>query len=147
MEHLGNTAGYAALGFWIFIAVVVASGVWDGIRKRESQHETLRRIIESGQSIDDELVNKLIELTGGNKDTERDFRIAATILIFIAPGLAVFGWVMGIFLAEQLTWVMLAVAALLVFVAAGLYGAALLAKRWQTTGANFDRTSSEGSRL
>ena len=105
MEHLGNTAGYAALGFWIFIAVVVASGVWDGIRKREAQHETLRRIIESGQTIDDELVDKLIELTGGNKDKEQDFRIAAIILIFIAPGLALFGWIMGIFLAEQLTWV------------------------------------------
>ena len=49
---IGIGIGLAALAFWGFIAVVVAVTVWDGIRKREAQHETLRRLIKSGQPLD-----------------------------------------------------------------------------------------------
>ena len=41
MESIG--VGLGALGFWGFIAAVVVASYWDGIRKRESQHETIRR--------------------------------------------------------------------------------------------------------
>jgi len=53
MEDLGIGAGLAALGFWGFVAVAVVAGIWDNIRKRDAQHETVRRLIESGQSADD----------------------------------------------------------------------------------------------
>ena len=51
MEAISLGAGLAALGFWLFIAVVVIGGIWDGARKREAKHESLRRIIESGQQV------------------------------------------------------------------------------------------------
>ena len=145
MEQLSSGAGFAALGFWIFIAATIAVGVWDNIRKRDTQHETLRRIIESGQTIDDELTDKLIALTGGHKDLERDYRVTAVILCGLAPGLALFGWIMGIFLAPELTWVMLAVAILLLFIAAGMYAAALLVKRWQKDSMGLDRIGADRS--
>ena len=49
MEGISVSEGLAALGFWTFIAAIIVAGIWDGIRKREAQHETLRRMIESGQ--------------------------------------------------------------------------------------------------
>lgn len=59
MEDLGLGAGLAALAFWGFIAVAVLAAVWDGIRKRDAQHETMRRLIESGQPIDQKMMKKL----------------------------------------------------------------------------------------
>jgi hypothetical protein len=131
MDDLGAGAGFAALGFWLFIAAIIVAGVWDSIRKRESQHETLRRIIESGQTIDDELTDKLLSLTGGasNKNLDRDLKVSGLILLAIAPGLAVFGWIMSLTLAPELLPVMLAVMALLVFVSIGLLGAAHYVRR------------------
>ena len=38
--------GLAAFGFWMFIAAVSLGGIWDGIRKREAEHETVRRIAQ-----------------------------------------------------------------------------------------------------
>ena len=43
MEGISVSEGLAALGFWTFIAAIIVAGIWDGIRKREAQHETLRR--------------------------------------------------------------------------------------------------------
>ncbi len=67
MEQFGTGAGLAALGFWLFIGLAVASGAWNSMRKRESQHETLRRIIESGQPVDEDLANKLLSGTTESK--------------------------------------------------------------------------------
>jgi hypothetical protein len=50
MDGIGG--GLAALAFWGFVAAVVVGGMWYAIREREAQHETLRRIIESGQPVD-----------------------------------------------------------------------------------------------
>ena len=100
MENLTTGAGLGALGFWLFIAAIIAVGVWDSIRKRDAQHETLRRIIESGQSIDEELTDKILALTGGSKTLERDMWVSGLIVLSVAPGLAVFGWVMSLVLGE-----------------------------------------------
>ena len=136
MEDLGTGAGVAAMGFWLFIAAIIVSGVWDNIRKREAQHETLRRVIESGQTIDDELTDKLLSLTSGasNKDLERDLKVSGWILLPIAPGLAVFGWIMSLTVAPVLLPVMLAVMALLVFISIGLLGAAHYVGRAKSQG-------------
>ena len=82
MQSFTLGAGLAALAFWGFIAAVVVSGVWFDIRKREAQHETVRRIIESGKPIDDELMDKLLSLGSGKSERlDRGFKITGFIMI------------------------------------------------------------------
>ena len=138
MEDFSSGAGMAAMGFWLFIAIVVAAGVWDSIRKREAQHETLRRIIESGQKIDDEMTNKLLSLTGGNENLQRDLNVGGVIMLFIAPGMLLMGWIMSIFLEEELFGVMLAVSALILCIGLGLMVAAYTVKRWYAKDKHLD---------
>lgn len=84
--------GLAAFGFWMFIAAAAVAGIWDGVRKRDAEHETLRRIIESGKEPDQQLIDKLL---GTNKAPERDLKVAGLIVVFVAPGLAIMGWFIG----------------------------------------------------
>ena len=56
--------GLAAFGFWMFIAAAAVGGIWDGVRKRDAQHETLRRLIESGKQPDPELIDKVLAVSG-----------------------------------------------------------------------------------
>ena len=121
MQELTTGAGLAALGFWLFIAAVVAAGIWDSIRKRDAQHETLRRVIESGQPVSEALTDKLLNITGNNKDLARDFRLSSYIVWSTAPGLLLFGWIMSVYIAAQLLPIMLAVSALLLCVGTGLF--------------------------
>ncbi len=132
MEGIGTGAGLAALGFWLFIASIVAVGVWYDIRKRESQHETLRRVVESGQPIDEALTDKLLSITGGvpSKQLDRDLKISGLLVLFIAPGLTLMGWIMSITLAGDLLYIMLGVSALLVCIGIGLLVAAYVVARW-----------------
>jgi cbb3-type cytochrome oxidase subunit 1 len=85
--------GLAALGFWLYVAAAAVGGIWDGVRKRDAEHETLRRIIESGKTPDQQLINKLL---GTNKAPERDLKVAGLIVLFVAPGLAAMGWFIGL---------------------------------------------------
>lgn len=121
----GGIFGLAALGFWMFIAAVSVGGIWDGVRKREAEHETLRRMIESGKTPDQDLVDKLL---GHKKDPARDLKVAGLIVIFVAPGLALMGWVIG--LAEPDAFMpLLGVSGLVAFVGIGLLTAARFLKR------------------
>lgn len=117
--------GLAALGFWLFIAAAVVGGIWDGIRKREAEHETLRRMIESGKEPDPELLNKLL---GHKKAPERDLKVGGLIVIFVAPGLALMGWVIGLSKPDAFM-PLLGVAGLVGFVGIGLLTAAAYMKR------------------
>ena len=117
--------GLAALGFWLFIGAATVAGIWDGIRKREAEHETLRRIIESGKTPDQQLMDKLL---GTNKAPERDLKVAGLIVIFVAPGLAVMGWVIGQEESEALM-PLLGVSMLVGFVGIGLLVAASFMKK------------------
>lgn len=83
-------AGISALAFWGFIGTCVVSGVWDNIKKRETKHETLRRMIESGQPMDEQTLIKL-GLIGRDANDRPDlaFKITALWLLPIAVGLAV----------------------------------------------------------
>jgi hypothetical protein len=118
MEGIG--LGLGALGFWSFIAVCVIAGIWDGIRKREARHETLRHMIESEQPIDQGLMESLL---GDYKRLDRDLRTWGLILLFVAPGLALLGWFISLQWAEWLL-PMLGVAALVGCVSIGLLVAA-----------------------
>ena len=130
MEFSGLGAGLAALAFWGFIASVVVAGIWYDVRKREAQHETVRRLIESGQPIDQDLMEKLsLVADGGDKRHDQDFRITGLWLLPIAVGMAVFGLILGSQYPEALA-PLLGVAALLACMGIGFLMAAKAAKRW-----------------
>lgn len=90
MQSASIGAGLAALAFWGFVAIVVVAGIWSSIRKREVQHETLRRIIESGQEVSPETIQKILSRHAERLD--RDLMAGGLITLFVAPGLAVLGW-------------------------------------------------------
>ena len=50
------------MGFWIVLAAIVVAGIWFDTRKRKRkrEQETLRRVVESGQSIAAEVIDKLV---------------------------------------------------------------------------------------
>lgn len=120
MENITVGAGYAALGFWIFLAAIVAAGIWDSIRKRDAQHETLRRLIESGQTIDEQLTGQLLEVLGGNKDKVRDLRTAAFIMLALAPGMVALGWGLSFIAGSKILVVLTSVAALMLCLGLGM---------------------------
>jgi len=128
MEGLG--AGLAALAFWGFVATVATAGIWDGIRKREAQHETVRRLIESGQPIDQELMDKLLLLSdGGSKRLDQDFRVTALWVLPVAVGMGIFGLILGSVYSEAMA-PLLGVSALLACLGIGFWLAANVARRW-----------------
>ena len=85
MDGLG--AGLGAFAFWAFIATMAVAGIWDGAKKRQAQHETLRRMLESNKPVDEELLARLM----GEKPQrpDRDLAVAAIIVFAIAIGLVV----------------------------------------------------------
>ena len=114
-----TTVGLGALGFWLFIASVVVGGMWFDSRKRESQQESLRRLVESGKHIDSDVLDKILAASGNKSHPDQDLKIAGLIMLFIAPGLLVMGWFMAA-LAEELWTIMLGVSGLVAFIAIGL---------------------------
>lgn len=125
-----SAAGLGALGFWLFLAAIVVAGIWFDARKRESQQETLRRVVESGQHIDAAVVEQLVKASGDSSRTDRDLKVSGLIMVFIAPGLAVLGWFLS-FINDKAFIALLGVAVLVLFIGAGLLVAAAVARRWQ----------------
>ncbi len=114
--------GLAAFGFWLFIGAATVAGIWDGIRKREAQHETLRRMIEAGKPPDQALTNKLL---GTSKDMSRDLTVGGLITLSVAPGLALMGYLID----EGAFMPLLGVGALVACIGIGLLVAAKFAQR------------------
>lgn len=130
MDELGIGAGLASLAFWGFIAAAVIGSYWDDIRKRETQHETIRRAIESGQPLDGEMLEKLTALNStGSGRTDRDFKVTALWILPIAAGMAVFALFLGLNDPEART-VMFGVAGLLAMLGIGFLLAAKYTERW-----------------
>ncbi len=119
--------GLAAFGFWMFVAAAAVAGIWDGVRKREAEHETLRRIIESGKTPDQQLVDKLL---GDNKAPDRELKVAGLIVTFVAPGLAAMAWLIGMQKPHALMPI-LGASILVGFVGVGLLVAANFMKKSQ----------------
>ena len=122
-------AALGAIGFWLFLAAVVVAGIWFDARKRETQQETLRRVVESGQTIDPEVIDKMLAVGGGDERVDQELKIAGLIVMFIAPGLAILGWFLGQ-LDDRLFGVLLGVSLLVAFVGIGLYVAGKVSERW-----------------
>ena len=112
-------ASIGAFGFWIFLAIVVGGGMWFDARKKESQQETLRRFVESGQSIDPAVVDRMLRTTG-NERKDRDLKVAGIITLFVGIGLALMGWFIGQF-DSQAFQAMLGVGGMVGIIGLGLW--------------------------
>ena len=124
------TAGLAALGFWLFLAAIVVANVVAASRRRESQQETLRRVVESGQHLDVAVIDRMLGVSEANKRADRELKVAGIIVMFVAPGLLVLGWFLGRF-NDKIFDTMLGVGFLVLIVGVGLYVAGMMSKRWQ----------------
>lgn len=134
-----EAAGLGAFGFWMFIAAVVVAGIWFDARKREIQQETLRRVVESGQQLDPELIDRMLKDNAGNERPERDLKVGGIITLSVAPGLVLLGYFLGR-LEEKVFGVLLGVALLVGFVGLGLLIAGRMVERWNRED-NDDRSS------
>ena len=123
-------AGLAGLGFWLFLAAVVVAGIWSDARKRESQQETLRRVVESGQQLDVAVVDRMLGMSGGRQRPDRDLKVAGIITMFVSPGLSVLGWFLGR-INDKVFELMIGVSLLVLIVGIGLYVAGKMTERWQ----------------
>jgi nitrate/nitrite transporter NarK len=132
VENIGLGAGLASLAFWGFVATAVVASVWENIRKRDAQHETVRRMIESGQPLNRELLDKLVIVSsGGRRRLDRDFKLVALYTVPGAVGMAAFGWIMG-GQYPQTEAPLLGVAALLGCVGIGFWLASKMVAHWYT---------------
>lgn len=129
--------GLAALGFWMFIAMCVVSSVWSDIRKRESQQETLRRIVESGQTIDAALIDKMVGSVKGESHADRDLKVAGIITMSVSPGLFLLGYFVTGLDLEKLR-VFIGLSLLVGIVGLGLFAAGMMVSRWQKQDENQD---------
>lgn len=123
MEGLG--AGLAALAFWGFIAAVVVGGIWYAVREKQAQHETLRRMIDSGKDLNEDAISRVFK---ENSRPERDLKIGGIVTVFAAPGLAVLGWFLAD-VSDEAFSALLGVAGLVAFVGVGLLIAARVAEK------------------
>lgn len=123
MENLGG--GLAALAFWGFIASTVVGGIWYAIREKQAQHATLQRMIESGQKIDADVIDKIIS---GDGKADKDLKIAAYITMSVAPGLVLLGFVLSR-VNDDIFAILSGVAGLVLFVGLGLLAASNIAER------------------
>ena len=124
------TAGLAGLGFWLFLAAMVVARIWSGARRRESQQETLRRVVESGQHLDVAVIDRMLGASEGNKRPDRDLKVSGIITMFVSPGLVILGWFLGRF-NDKVFELMIGVAVLVFIVGIGIYVAGMMTKRWQ----------------
>jgi len=94
---------YGALGFWIFIAVIVVAGIWEKSRREAERHETLRRIVEKTGTVDEVKMKELFRPAEEPKSKSkpgrgyRALRITGTILMFCGAVPAIFGIAAGLF--------------------------------------------------
>lgn len=123
--------GVGVFGFWMFLAAVVVGGIWSDLRKRESQQETLRRVVESGQTLDLAVIDKMISSGAKHENTDKELKVAGIIVMFAAFGLVILGWGLSQ-LREDLFTTMLGVAGMVGMVGIGLYVTGKLYEQWQS---------------
>lgn len=132
MQEWGLGAGLAAIAFWVFIAAVSVAGIWDGIRKREAKHETVRRLVESGQKIDSDLMDKLMGLTDNKSERpDRVFFITGLWILPVSVGVLVLGYFLGR-LSPEAQMALYGVSGLLAVLGLGFLLASKIVGRWYT---------------
>ncbi|MEM1142150.1 MAG: hypothetical protein AAGI88_06145 [Pseudomonadota bacterium] len=105
-------------GFWMFIAAAVLGGIWSDVKSKESKQETLRRLVESGQEINAQTLDALLN-GADSRDNEREYRIGSYVLGGVALGLFVFSLFLGI-VSSDARWVLMGVSFLVACIAGGL---------------------------
>lgn len=93
-------AGIASAGFWLFLAVVIASLLWRKVVQRREVLKTVRLAIEKGLPLDDQLTRSLLDARPGkSRSSERApgdaFLIAGGLLVPVGLGLAFFAYIMA----------------------------------------------------
>jgi hypothetical protein len=86
-----------AFGFWIFLAVVVAGGMWTHMRKLQLRKDLIQSLLEQGRPVDIEEVNRLLEphhfgnhdFNFGPQDPRSPYRLASFIF-FLAGFVTLF---------------------------------------------------------
>ena len=77
---MGEVAtGLGVLGFWLFIAAIIVSAIWSDSKRKESEQETLRRVVESGKDIDLEVIDRMIGKSDAAKQS-RDLNVGGLIV-------------------------------------------------------------------
>ena len=79
-------AGLASLGFWVFLAFVVAAQTWRKVTLRREAHATIRLAIEKGQVLDPLLVERLLRTRGD------DLSRPAAVFISMGIGFPALGY-------------------------------------------------------
>ncbi|MDJ0916478.1 MAG: DUF6249 domain-containing protein [Woeseiaceae bacterium] len=120
-------AGLGALGFWIFVAAIVVAGIWYDARQKETQQETLRRVVESGRDIDQEVIDRVLGVSD-SKELARDLKLSFYIILGAAAGLLALGLFLGAINADARVALM-GVSALVASIGAGLWVAAKFVER------------------
>lgn len=96
-----------SLAFWIFLGAVVLVPMWLDARKKADKHETLRRILEKTGTIDEAKWRELFKEEPSREPKPgsgyRALRIAGTIIMFIAAGVAMF-FVMPTLFGSPIEW-------------------------------------------
>ena len=125
---MGEVAtGLGVLGFWLFIAAIIVTAIWSDSKRKESQQETLRRVVASGQDIDLEVIDRLIGKSDAAKQA-RDLKVAGLITVSVGVGMLVFGGFLGTFDTTAMM-AMIGVSALIACIGGGLLLAAKLVGR------------------
>ncbi|WP_416896457.1 MAG: hypothetical protein ACMVY4_13045 [Minwuia sp.] len=93
--------GLAALAFWGFVTAIILAGIVYSASNRKLQHDTLRRLIESGQPVDAALRDRLLAMgDDGGERLVRGLKIGGIVVLSAAPGLAI----LGLLLSELAAW-------------------------------------------
>jgi membrane protein YdbS with pleckstrin-like domain len=122
MHHPAIAA--VAIAFWIFVAVVSVAGIIQDYRKRQLALEPLRIAIEHGQTLDPEVISRLLGQDERHEQIDPQLlQIGGIITCASGVGIAL----LSLFVAQVFPpyhWIVLGVGALAVCVAVGLLLAA-----------------------
>ena len=92
-----DSDSFGAVGFWIFIATIVAADTWSKARQKAEKHETLRRIVEKMGTIDEVKLKELFSDPPSEHSKPgygyRVARVLGTIVMFIGAAIAMFFWI------------------------------------------------------
>ena len=125
MSDIGIGTGLAIFAFWGFLAIVIAVGGWQDVRKREARQETLRHLIASGQPVDQSLTDRII---GSSPRLDHSLKAGGVVVLFAAAGLALLGWFLSL-LAQWALFAFLGTAALAGCIGIGLLVASKVIER------------------
>jgi hypothetical protein len=123
MGNLG--VGLTGVAFWAFLAAVVVAETWAKAKNRAADREMLRRLIESGKPIDQSLLDQVL---GERKERpDRGLKIGGIIVLSLAPGMVIFGLMLGQNDAE--IHPMIGIGGLLACLGVGLLVASVVARK------------------